>query len=78
MNEKELEATSTDKRYVVTIEIPITISVPGVITKRSVDEDGYPDEEVEDADVNILGLLHDKLSTLIGIPFTIYDYEKEV
>lgn len=74
----EIELTSTNKRYIVTIEVPVTISVPGVITKSVADEDGYPDEEVEDADVNIPGLLHDKLSTLIGIPFTIYDYEKEV
>lgn len=78
MNEKELEATSTDKRYVVTIEIPITISVPGVITKRVVDEDGYPDEEVVDDDIDIISLLRDKIQSIIGIPFTIYDYEKEV
>lgn len=68
--------TNTDKSYIVTIEVPVTISVPGVITRSAVDEDGYPDEEVESLDVNTLELLSEKLGTLIGIPFTIYDYEE--
>lgn len=66
----------TDKRYIVTIEVPVTISVPCVIIRSVADEDGYPDEEVESLDVNTLGLLSEKLATLIGIPFTIYDYEE--
>ena len=68
--------TNTDKSYIVTIEVPVTISVPCVITKSVADEDGYPDEEVESLDVNTLELLSEKLGTLIGIPFTIYDYEE--
>lgn len=65
-----------DMSYIVNIEVPVTISVPCVITRSAVDEDGDPDEDVEVVDVNTLELLSEKLATLIGIPFTIYDYEE--
>ena len=75
---KEPELTNTDKRYIVTIEVPVTISVPCVITRSVADEDGYPDEDVEVVDgLDITQLLTDELKTIISGKFEVYDYEEE-
>lgn len=67
-----------DKRYIVTIEVPVTISVPCVITRSAVDEDGFPDEDVEVVDgLDITQLLTDELKTIVSGKFEVYDYEEE-
>lgn len=67
-----------DKSYIVTIEVPVTISVPCVITRSAVDEDGFPDEDVEVVEgLDITQLLTDKLKTIVSGKFEVYDYEEE-
>ena len=67
-----------EKNYLVTIAMKVTISAPAIITRSDVDEDGYPDEDVEMCDgVNVEGLIHDEVTKIFGgLGFEIYDYEE--
>lgn len=67
-----------EKEYIVTITTKVTISAPAVVTRSGVDEDGFPDEDVEIREgVNVEGLIHDEVTKIFGgLGFEIYDYEE--
>lgn len=66
-----------EKDYLVTIAMKVTISAPAIITRSDVDEDGYPDEDVEMCDdVDTESLLRSEIRKIVGDkPFELYDYE---